>query len=224
MRQETGREATLHEMQLYDTSGRKLRMTDFVDDPRVDLRFGTDSDRNLYLLAKANGKVWKVVGTKNGPYTSEVDTSLRDNLVAYYDFEHPFAQDGAVELDQGSSDTLLNLVNGGWDSRVQDGAFPGSNNALKAQQVNPTANGNDDWKAGVWNQNGVPTLSAFKGAKQATVMGWFKTTGPNPSPNTVTANPNDYYNAVGLAGVLSKVPAVAKAARSSAVESRPPDG
>ena len=203
MRQETGREATLHEMQLYDTSGRKLRMTDFVDDPRVDLRFGTDSDRNLYLLAKANGKVWKVVGTKNGAPTSEVDQALRDNLVAYYDFEHPFAQDGAVELDQGKSDTLLNLVNGGWSSRVPDGAFPGSNNALQTQQVNPTVNGNDDWKAGVWNQNGVSTLDAFKGAKQATVMGWFKMTGTNPSPNSVTANPSDFYNAVGLAGVLS---------------------
>ena len=34
-------------------------------------------------------------------------------------------------------------------------------------------------------------------------MGWFKMTGTNPSPNSVTANPADRYNAVGLAGVLS---------------------
>ena len=72
MRQETGTEATIHEMQLFDTQGRKLRMTDFAEDARVDLRFGTDSQKNLYLLAKANGKVWKVVGTRTGPYTDEV--------------------------------------------------------------------------------------------------------------------------------------------------------
>ena len=203
MRQETGRNATLHEMQLFDTSGRKLRMTDFADDARVDLRFGTDSDRNLYLLAKANGKIWKVVGTKNEPVRSEVEKSIQDDLVAYYDFEHPFAQDDTVELDQGRSETLLKLVNGGKDMRVDDGAYPGSNNALETRQVNPTVNGNDDWKAGAWNENGVPTLDAFRGAEQASVMGWFKMTGTNPSPNSVTASPTDRYNAVGLAGVLS---------------------
>ncbi len=203
MRQETGREATLHEMQLYDTGGRRLRMTDFADDARVDLRFGADGDRNLYLLAKANGKIWKVVGTRNGSARSEVEKSIQDDLVAYYDFEHPFAADDTVELDQGRSETLLKLVNGGNDMRVDDGAYPGSNNALETRQVNPTVNGNDDWKAGVWNQNGVPTLDAFRGAKQASVMGWFKMTGTNPSPNSVTPDPSDRYNAVGLAGVLS---------------------
>jgi hypothetical protein len=34
-------------------------------------------------------------------------------------------------------------------------------------------------------------------------MGWFKTTGPNPNPNTTTPDPSDYYDAVGLAGVLT---------------------
>ena len=51
-------------------------MTDFVDDGRVDLRFGTDADRNLYLLAKANGKIWKVVGTRAPPWPQEVEPSL----------------------------------------------------------------------------------------------------------------------------------------------------
>ena len=45
----------IEELSLYDTSGKRMRMTDFVDDGRVDLRFGTDADQNLYLLAKANG-------------------------------------------------------------------------------------------------------------------------------------------------------------------------
>ena len=203
MKQETGREAALHEMQLFDTDGRRLRMSDFVDDGRVDLRFGTDAQNNLYLLAKANGTVWKVVDTRNEVWRDEVTPALSDSLVSSFDFEHPFAVNNGVELDQGSSETLLNLVNGGKQMRVDDGAYPGSNNAIQTQQVNATVNGNDDWKAGVWNENGVPTLEAFRGAEQMTVMGWFKMTGTNPSLNSTTPAPNDRFNAVGLAGVLS---------------------
>ena len=179
-------------------------MTRLAGDPRVDLRFGTDPTGELYLLSKANGKIWKVVGTKNKPTKSEVEKSIQDDLVAYYDFEHPFAADDTVELDQGRSETLLKLVNGGKDMRVDDGAFPGSNNALETKQVNPTVNGNDDWKAGCLEPGRrARRCDAFKGAKQASVMGWFKMTGTNPSPNSVTADPSDRYNAVGLAGVLS---------------------
>ena len=203
MRQETDTEATIHEMQLFDTQGRKLRMTDFAEDARVDLRFGTDLQKNLYLLAKANGKVWKVVGTRTGPYVDEVVTSLKPNLVAYYDFGHPFAQDDTVELDQGFSDTLLKLVNGGKEMVVDDGAYRGSNNALQTKQVEPTVMGNDDWKAGVWDEEGVDTLDAFAGVEQATVMGWVKLDGTNPSLNSNTPDPADRYGAIGLAGVLS---------------------
>ncbi len=190
-------------MQLWDTEGNRLRMTDFVDDARVDLRFGTDSERNLYLLAKANGVVWKVVGTKHVPWKDEVAPTLREDLVSFYDFEHPFAVNGAIELDGGSSETLLQLVNGGKDMRVDDGAYPGSNNALQTRQVDPVNAGNDDWKAGVWDADGVDTLSAFRGAEQATIMGWFKRTGAGPALNTNTPDPNDRYNAIGLAGILA---------------------
>ena len=31
---------------------------------RVDLRFGRDADGELYLLSKANGKIWKITGTR----------------------------------------------------------------------------------------------------------------------------------------------------------------
>jgi hypothetical protein len=203
MRQERDREATVNEMQLWDTDGNRLRMTDFVGDARIDLRFGTDGRQNLYLLAKGNGMVWKVVGTRNQPWPQEVEKSLQDDLVAFYDFEHPFAVDNATELDQGYSNTLLKLVNGGKAMRVRDGAYPGSNNAIQTQQVNAGAAGNDDWKAGVWNANGVPTLEAFQGAEQATVMGWFKMTGTHPNLNSNTADPTDRFNAVGLAGVLA---------------------
>ena len=49
----------------------------------------------------------------------------------------------------------------------------------------------------------MPTLNAFNAAKVTTVMGWFKMTGTNPSPNSNTADPDDFYGAIGLAGVLS---------------------
>jgi hypothetical protein len=128
---------------------------------------------------------------------------LRRNLVASYDFEHPVPGDTAAERDQGFSRTNINLVNGGASMRVRDGAFPGSRYSIQTKQVDPATAGNDDWKAGVYSATGVPGLRAFSGAKEASIMGWFKTTGPNPNPNTTTPDPSDYYDAVGLAGVLT---------------------
>jgi hypothetical protein len=128
---------------------------------------------------------------------------LRRNLVAAYDFEHPVPGDPAAERDQGFSRTNIDLVNGGASMRVRDGAFPGSRYSIQTKQVDPATAGNDDWKAGVYSATGVPGLRAFSGAREASIMGWFKTTGPNPSPNTTTPDPSDYYDAVGLAGVLT---------------------
>ncbi len=91
----------IEELSLYDTSGKRMRMSDFVDDGRVDLRFGTDADQNLYLLAKANGKIWKVVGTRNQPWPRRSSrTGQRPG--GGYDFEHPFAADDSYEEDQGT--------------------------------------------------------------------------------------------------------------------------
>ncbi|APU15757.1 MULTISPECIES: PQQ-dependent sugar dehydrogenase [Actinoalloteichus] len=196
--------APLHELRLFDTDGNRLRMTDFVGDGRVDLRFGIDSNRDLYLLAKSNGTIWRVVDTRQGP-GSEVTGRVQQNLVAHYDFEYPFAVDGARESDLGSSNTLLTLINGGEDMRVADGAFPGSNNAIQVGQIDPENAGNDDWKAGIWDDGpeGVASFDAFNGTEGATVMGWFKMTGENPAPDSNTTDPDDYYNAVGLAGILS---------------------
>jgi len=128
---------------------------------------------------------------------------LRRNLVAYYDFDHPVPGDPAAERDQGRSRTNIGLVNGGAAMRVRDGAYPGSRLSIQTKQVSPAAAGNDDWKAGVYSATGVPGLRAFSGAKEASIMGWFKTTGPNPSPDTTTPDPADHYDAVGLAGVLT---------------------
>lgn len=189
------REATIHEVSLYDTAGTRMRMTDFVGDGRVDLRFGTDAEDNLYLLAKADGTVWKVVDTRRQPWPQEVEPSLADDLVAAYDFEHPFAANDAYEEDQGRSRSLIRLVNGGEQLRVDDGAYPGSNNALQLHSAAESPTG-QPWKAGVYeaDADGVASLRAFNGAEEITVMGWFKMTGQNPTPG---------YNAIGLAGVLS---------------------
>lgn len=118
---------------------------------------------------------------------------LKRDLVSYYDFEHTR---GAVEQDQGRSGADLDLINGA--PLVRDGF----RHALQVGQVSAVAS-NDDWKAGIYSATGVPSLRAFNAAREATVMGWFKMTGTNPSPNTVTENPDDMFNAVGLAGILT---------------------
>ncbi|WP_116951760.1 PQQ-dependent sugar dehydrogenase [Jiangella endophytica] len=192
---DVSREAQVHELALYDTSGTRMRMTDFVGDGRVDLRFGTDAEQNLYLLAKANGMIWRVVGMRYGSVQSEVHPSIAQDLVASYDFEHPFAADDSREEDQAASRTLISLVNGGENMRVDDGAYPGSLNALQVRSVAESPTG-QAWKAGVYaaDADGVESLSRFNGAEGITVMGWFKMNGQNPTPG---------YNAIGLAGILS---------------------
>lgn len=56
--------ATIHELAIFDDSGSEVTMPILVGDARVDLRLGRDGDGELYLLSKANGKIWKVVGTR----------------------------------------------------------------------------------------------------------------------------------------------------------------
>ncbi|MFD4671487.1 hypothetical protein ACFWNN_17250 [Lentzea sp. NPDC058450] len=129
--------------------------------------------------------------------------SLSRNLVSYYDFEHPVRGNASLERDSGRSGTALQLINGGASMRVRDGAFRTSRTSLQLQQISPSAAGNDDWKAGLYSETGVPTLNAFNGARQASIMGWVKMTGQNPAPNSNSADPADLYGAIGLAGVLS---------------------
>ena len=57
---------------------------------RVDLRFGPDDEGELYLLAKANGKIWKRRRRAAArPRASPVSRASPVNVVAHYDFEHP---------------------------------------------------------------------------------------------------------------------------------------
>jgi hypothetical protein len=56
--------ATSRELMVY-VNGSLTTMKALVNDPnRVDLRFGTDAAGELYVLAKANGKIWKVTGAR----------------------------------------------------------------------------------------------------------------------------------------------------------------
>ncbi|SNT54386.1 Concanavalin A-like lectin/glucanases superfamily protein [Asanoa hainanensis] len=139
--------------------------------------------------------------SNDGP--RDVHPSLRGDLVAYYDFDHPVKGDAALERDQGRSGTEIDLVNGGTSMRVRDRAFRGSGNALQTKQVDPTVTGNDDWKAGIYAQPGVRTLRAFNSVAGTTVMGWFNVDMDAPALNSVTPAPDDRFNAIGLAGVLT---------------------
>ncbi|GLZ02996.1 hypothetical protein Acsp03_04630 [Actinomadura sp. NBRC 104412] len=57
--------AQIYTLHAYDTSGNPVTMRQLAGDDRVDLRFGSDAKGEPYLLAKANGKIWKVVGTRS---------------------------------------------------------------------------------------------------------------------------------------------------------------
>jgi hypothetical protein len=135
--------------------------------------------------------------------SSDVFRTLIPNLVAHYDFDHPVAGNAAMEQDQGASGTNIQLVNGGAAARVADGAFPRSKFSLQTKQVSPATASNDDWKAGVYSVAGVPSMAAFNHVQQASIMGWVKMSSQNPSPNSNSANPNDFYGAIGIAGVLT---------------------
>ncbi|MEW2356671.1 LamG-like jellyroll fold domain-containing protein [Spirillospora sp. NPDC029432] len=133
----------------------------------------------------------------------DVVPSLKRSVVAYYNFDSPVRGNPAKERDLGRSGTDIDLVNGGAAMRVQDRAHHRSGRALQLGQVNPNLAGNDDWKTGIYSPTGVPSLRAYNAARGATIMGWFKMTGTNPSPNSNTADPDDRFNAIGLAGVLT---------------------
>ncbi|MFD3521079.1 LamG-like jellyroll fold domain-containing protein [Streptomyces sp. NPDC058653] len=161
---------------------------------------GDTSGRRRLALALALTTTLLVTAFAPAEGTAE-GASRVPSPVAAYDFEHPVPGDPARERDRGRSGTTIELVNGGAHARVRDDERPGR--VLRTRQVSPTVAGNDDWKAGVYGPRGVPTLSAFNAARQTTVMGWFRMTGENPALNSGTPAPDDRYNAIGLAGILS---------------------
>ncbi|RKN30492.1 PQQ-dependent sugar dehydrogenase [Micromonospora musae] len=78
--------APIHRLALFDAAGTAVRMQDLSgpgapgDPNRVDLRFGTDAQGELYILAKANGKIWKVTGTREFADGQPGTTKVRDTM------------------------------------------------------------------------------------------------------------------------------------------------
>jgi glucose/arabinose dehydrogenase len=78
--------ATIHRLNLFTPAGVPVRMQDLSgpgapgSTERVDLRFGTDAQGELYVLAKANGKIWKVTGTRTFAAGPVGNTRVRDTL------------------------------------------------------------------------------------------------------------------------------------------------
>jgi Glucose / Sorbosone dehydrogenase/Concanavalin A-like lectin/glucanases superfamily len=202
MRRGSGELAQIRELAVFTRAGAEVTMPILAGDARVDLRFGRDAEGELYLLAKANGKVWKIVGVKRVDPSSEVHPTLRSDLTAYYDFEHPVRGNRGMEEDQGLSGTDITLINGGPAMRVRDGAYRASRRSVQIKPADPAA-GRGAWKAGVYSPTGVPSLHDFNGVGGTTIMAWVKMTGDGPALNTNTPDPTDRYNAIGLAGILS---------------------
>jgi glucose/arabinose dehydrogenase len=55
--------ARIQQFQVY-ANGQRTDFRQLVGDARVDLRFGQDARGELYLIAKANGKIYRVTGTR----------------------------------------------------------------------------------------------------------------------------------------------------------------
>lgn len=58
--------AEIFEPVLQGPAGNRLTMRDLAGSDRVDLRFGRDGLGELYVLSKANGKIWKITGARWG--------------------------------------------------------------------------------------------------------------------------------------------------------------
>jgi hypothetical protein len=143
-----------------------------------------------FVAVLATGAAAPAQAGGTGP--RDVHPSLRGDLVAFYDFDHPMPGDPGLEADRGRSGTEIELVNGAGAMRVRDRAYPGGGKVLQTRPIE--AGTTDDWKAGAWSASGVRTLRAFNAAEGATVLGWFKRTMDAPAPG---------FNAIGLAGVLT---------------------
>lgn len=57
--------AQIRQLMVHTPDGERTTMRELAGHARVDLRFGRDAEGELYLIAKANGKIWKVVGTEH---------------------------------------------------------------------------------------------------------------------------------------------------------------
>ncbi|GAA1769633.1 PQQ-dependent sugar dehydrogenase [Agromyces humatus] len=62
-------------VKLVGPDGAPTTMPQLAGSSRVDLRFGTDAEGEIYLLSKANGKIWKVTDVTGVPERTECEPS-----------------------------------------------------------------------------------------------------------------------------------------------------
>jgi hypothetical protein len=65
MRRDNKHLAPIYEFVLLEDTGKQVTMQELAGDSRVDLRFGSTGDGELYILSKANGKIWKVTDARH---------------------------------------------------------------------------------------------------------------------------------------------------------------
>jgi glucose/arabinose dehydrogenase len=56
--------APLFQLKIFNSTGTQTSMRTLAGDSRVDLRLGLDRAGELYVLSKANGRIWSVTGTR----------------------------------------------------------------------------------------------------------------------------------------------------------------
>jgi hypothetical protein len=59
--------APLYQLRIFTAAGRPTSMAALAGDSRVDMRLGVDRAGELYVLSKANGRMWKVTGAAPPP-------------------------------------------------------------------------------------------------------------------------------------------------------------
>lgn len=70
-----------YKVNLLGPDGTAKTMRELAGNSRVDLRFGTDSEGEIYILSKANGKIWKVTeitGAPDRPSCAPDDVTVND--------------------------------------------------------------------------------------------------------------------------------------------------
>jgi hypothetical protein len=106
--------AQIRRLALFNAAGQPVRVQDLSgpgapgDPNRVDLRFGTDANGELYILAKANAKIWKVIGTKTFAdgkvgHTKVKDTTGAENWAPVTPSKWQFTKDEVILAEAGAS-------------------------------------------------------------------------------------------------------------------------
>ncbi|MFA9432404.1 PQQ-dependent sugar dehydrogenase [Egicoccus sp. AB-alg2] len=73
-----GHAAPLHELEIVTPTGVVTDMRQLAGQERVDLRLGQDASGELYVLAKANGRIWRIVDAERVGACGSPDTTVAE--------------------------------------------------------------------------------------------------------------------------------------------------